>query len=55
MAGYVDELMEELMQLCSGGQKLTEVDVSDPPPLASLYHHPDKDVAVEQHRSRFSL
>ena len=50
---YTEQLIKETVYQCQqGGSALTD-DV--PQPLCSTYEHPDKETAVEKHKSRFSF
>ncbi|PIK35763.1 hypothetical protein BSL78_27407 [Apostichopus japonicus] len=54
--GYVEKLTSTLLQLCKAGRSTIEdlEEASAPPPLASSYVHPDKEEAVQQHKSRYN-
>ena len=58
LTGYVDTLMNNVLEQCSKSVEERQADVADyctvnPPPLCSEFHRPDKEVAVEAHMTRF--
>ena len=53
--GYIEELIEETMTLCSRGEPIpTSVNPSQPKILCSDYDTPEKISAIVRHQSRFS-
>ena len=54
IAGYVEELFVELVRAVTE-QIDFQCSVHLPPPLSSSFYHPDKDEAIKEHQSRFSL
>ena len=49
---YVNDLLEDVILRVSGrGEQPPDTVI--PPALASTFTHPDKDTAVQEHRSRF--
>ena len=53
-ADYVQELVDETVQMCDTGAQQLSVSVI-PSPLSSQYKKPVKALAVKSHKSHFSL
>ncbi|KAM9364116.1 uncharacterized protein KZ484_010411 isoform 1-T1 [Pholidichthys leucotaenia] len=50
---YVDQLMAEVKELCSTPVDEREPDIQIPSSLCAGFHHPCKQEAIKEHRSRF--
>ena len=52
--GYIQDLMKETLRRCNEGI-IETLPSNTPGHLSSQYERPDKSIAIESHRSRFSL
>ena len=50
--GYVDELLQKAIDLCSVGHRPSSAEV--PESLCSTFERPEKSLAISSHKSRFS-
>ena len=50
--GYIDEVVKETVQLCEDRRILELVEI--PEPLCSGFYGPEKEFAIQKHRTRFS-
>lgn len=53
VAGYVDDLMREAVDLCKKPSADRPVQLEEPPTLSSAMEKPDKAEAIKAHASRF--
>ena len=45
--------MNKTIDLCKEDREYTAIEIT-PPPLCAAYEHPSKEIAVQEHKSRFS-
>ena len=50
---YIDDLMQEVVELCTKSRADRPEPLQESPTLASRMERPDKAQAVKEHRSRF--
>ena len=51
--GYIEKLMSKTMTICKEDTQYTLTE-NIPKPLSVAYQHPLKEIAIQEHRSRFS-